>query len=585
MNALTETQAKKIDLIAEIAGGHEGSIEHAMTLLDIASQQGASSIKFQIYVADDLCIRSHGDYEIFKSLEFLDSEWLLIQKRARHLGLKLYVDVFGFESLRIAKLLKVDGIKIHPSDIGNVQFIVEVSKETNLLFLGVGGRKRIEIFEVISSLRKGGYNGNIVIVTGYQLFPTPEDQHSLQEISHFKNVYTDFDVKVCVADHIDGSLTSAIIFPIAAIGAGATFVEKHLTSDRSQEFEDFEAALNPSEFGQLSAYIDSVEKINSPFPQWSMMREQYRYKTIKRPVANEDIEVGEMLLNEKINFLRTSSELNTLPDSAFQNKKVMNKILKGQELRSENFRSKMAILITSRMQSTRLPGKALLEFNGQPALEILIKNLKNVCHVDDIILCTTTADEDQQLVDLADRNSIKSFRGHSFNIAKRLHDACIEHEVDSFVRVTADDLLRDIDLIQIAVESHINNNSDYTYFTGCMLGLDSEVISFRAIKLILDRAEDVDSSEYLSWYLDDESLFNVNPIVANSKYDGSYQFSLDTQEDFALFTKIYEKFNPLETIDVEELKYYLEEIGHPKNSPDLSRTKLVRAAINTALKV
>ena len=130
------------------------------------------------------------------------------------------------------------------------------------------------------------------------------------------------------------------MFPIAAIGAGATFVEKHLTSDRNQKLEDYEAALNPSEFGQLSTYISSIEKINSPFPQWSIMRQKYRSKTIKRPVANEDIEVGERLLSEKIKFLRTSSEMNALPDSAFQNKKVINKISKGKELRSENFQFK-----------------------------------------------------------------------------------------------------------------------------------------------------------------------------------------------------------------------------------------------------
>ena len=133
------------------------------------------------------------------------------------------------------------------------------------------------------------------------------------------------------------------------------------------------------------------------------------------------------------------------------------------------------------------------------------------------------------------------------------------------MRVTADDLLRDTDLIEIAIESHVNNNSDYTYFKGCMVGLDSEIISFRAIKLILDRAEDTDSSEYLSWYLDDESLFNVNPIFAGAKYGGPYRFSLDNEQDFTLFTKIYEKFNPIVKIDVEELKRYLDEIGYPTN--------------------
>ena len=138
---LIGSRPTKIDLIAEIAGGHEGSIEHAIKLIDLASQQGASSIKFQIYIADDLCTRSHSDYQVFKELEFLESEWLLIRKRTLQLGLNLYVDVFGSESLRIAKLLKVDGIKIHASDIGNVKFILDVSKETKILFLGVGKKK------------------------------------------------------------------------------------------------------------------------------------------------------------------------------------------------------------------------------------------------------------------------------------------------------------------------------------------------------------------------------------------------------------------------------------------------------------
>ena len=142
------------------------------------------------------------------------------------------------------------------------------------------------------------------------------------------------------------------------------------------------------------------------------------------------------------------------------------------------------------MKSSRLQVRRYL--NLMAYREILIKKLKNVRGVDDIILCTTTAGEDQKLVDLANKNNVKSFRGHPFNIAKRLHDACIEYKLDSFIRVTADDLLRDTNLIETAIESHVNNNSDYTYFTGCMVGLDSEIISFRAIKLILDRAEDVD---------------------------------------------------------------------------------------------
>ena len=88
----------------------------------------------------------------------------------------------------------------------------------------------------------------------------------------------------------------------------------------------------------------------------------------------------------------------------------------------------------------------------------------------------------------------------------------------------------------------------------------------------------------MSWYLDDESLFNTNRIEVDPKYDGSYQFSLDTHNDYALFTKIYEKFDPLGKICVEELKDYLKEIGSSTISLEPGQSKLARTSINTAVK-
>jgi sialic acid synthase SpsE/spore coat polysaccharide biosynthesis protein SpsF (cytidylyltransferase family) len=573
-----------IDLIAEIAGGHEGDFNNAQSLIDAAHEQGATSVKFQVYVADDLCASSHTDYKIFKRLQFSDQEWKELRARARHLGLNFYTDVFGAESLRIAKLLKVDGFKIHPSDLGNIGLIEEISNFSDKIFLGVGGRKRIEVYEAVSFLRQVGYTGKIILVTGYQLFPTPEDEHSIDEIRHFKYAYKDFNVDVCVADHIDGSLGSSVLFPLVAIGAGASFVEKHLTLDRTQRSEDFEAALNPSDFGQLSKNIKSIECIDAPYPEWSGQRQLYRSKTTKRPIAKCSIAAGELLSLEKLSFLRNSSVCDPLPFNVFNSKIVTQNISANQELTQKNFKPKVSILITSRFKSTRLPGKALIEFRGIPALEVLIRNLKKVSSVDDIILCTTTSDEDDKLVELADKNGIKSFRGHASNIAQRLHDACVEHEVDHFVRVTADDLLRDVGLIELAVDSHLDKHADYTYFKQCMTGLDSEVISYRAIKLILDRAEDPSGSEYLTWYLDDESLFNVNPLSVTSEYEGPYTFSLDDMDDLSLFNKIFEHFNPIEQIEIEDLKSFLASAGIFKYPQGERTMKVARRSINTFIK-
>lgn len=580
-----KNKMNNIDLIAEIAGGHEGKEHFAIQLINIAKNSEATSIKFQIYVADELCDINHIDYETFKNLEFREKNWKNINKIIRSTHLNFYVDIFGEKSLDIANSLKIDGIKIHASDLGNLNLIKKAGELVNKIFLGTGGRKRIEIFEAVNVLKKSKYAGEIILVAGHQLFPTPPDQHSLLEISHLKNSYKDFNVNVCVADHFDGDIDGSISFPIAAVGNGAKYVEKHITIDRNLKLEDYESALNPDNFKKLSRYLFALDKTFSNFPEWSHSRQIYRDKMIKRPIAIENISPGEKISRNKINYLRTLSNYNPVSDEFLSDNVVIKNIFHEEEIKLEHYKPKLGLLINARMASKRLKGKALLEFKGYSSLEILINRMKKVKQVDTIILCTTNENQDNVLEGLALKNNIKVFRGSSLNIAKRLCDACLEHKLDHFVRVTGDDLLRDIDLIDLAINRHIENNSDYTYLSGSMIGLDSEIISKRAIKCIKERAQNPLGTEYLSWYLNDDSLLNINKIEVDNIYKGPFRFSLDTIEDYNFFNLIFQNFDPMKNINIYDLIKFLNQKNKVTKLWNENNFKNKNLIINTKINV
>ena len=107
---------QRVEIVAEIANAHQGNPELAIRIALAAAETGADSIKFQIYTADDLLTKTHPRFEHFKNQAFFESEWLSIFHALRNIKVKIYADVFGLESLDVAKKLKLDGIKIHSSE-------------------------------------------------------------------------------------------------------------------------------------------------------------------------------------------------------------------------------------------------------------------------------------------------------------------------------------------------------------------------------------------------------------------------------------------------------------------------------------
>jgi len=100
-------------------------------------------------------------------------------------------------------------------------------------------------------------------------------------------------------------------------------------------------------------------------------------------------------------------------------------------------------IVQVRMGSTRLPVKAMLAIEGQPILWWVIRQLKGSKLLDGILIATTLLKADDAIQDFALTENIPCFRGSTDDIVDRIYKTAKEYNVDTVVRITADDIFKD----------------------------------------------------------------------------------------------------------------------------------------------
>lgn len=205
---------------------------------------------------------------------------------------------------------------------------------------------------------------------------------------------------------------------------------------------------------------------------------------------------------------------------------------------------KIIAIIQARMGSTRLPGKVMMDLSGKTVLNHVITRVKQVKNIDQIIIATTTDNKDDVIVEEMLNYRVKVFRGSEEDVLSRYYYAAKENNADIIVRITSDCPLIDSNIIDEIVDFYINNKYDLVTNAGSDLlqrtyprGLDTEVFSFKQLEIAYNKAKEKYQREHVTPFIYENSnnLFYYKNRVDYSKY----RWTLDTEEDFELITKIY----------------------------------------------
>jgi spore coat polysaccharide biosynthesis protein SpsF len=200
-----------------------------------------------------------------------------------------------------------------------------------------------------------------------------------------------------------------------------------------------------------------------------------------------------------------------------------------------------AILITARLKSTRLPRKVIKPILGRPMVCHMIDRLKLARVPQQIILCTSTLSEDDELVQIAEAESISCFRGDPDDVLARMTSAAEQFEIDTVFSCTADNPFVDVVHLDKLLDYHRRHRYDYTRTEGLPLGAFGYALSLPAMQLACKLKVETDTEIWGPLFADSGRFAcGVLKITDPDFCWPELRLTVDTPQDFELITRIFE---------------------------------------------
>lgn len=280
----------KCFIIAEVGVNHNGSLELARQLVDLAIWTGADAVKFQTFDPTALATTNapKADYQLqslpadasmlkmLQALHLGEAEHYQLQEYCQSAGIEFLSTPFDMGSLFfLVEKLGLTTIKIGSGDITNAPLLLEVAKKGCSVILSTGMSTLGDIENALAVLAFGYLNPGFPvsyeeIIQHFHLkkpwdilkekvsllhcvsnYPASYEEVHLSVLSTLRHA---FGLKIGYSDH-----TLGIEIPIAAVALGSEIIEKHLTLDRSLPGPDHKASIEGQEFKKMVDSIRNVE--------------------------------------------------------------------------------------------------------------------------------------------------------------------------------------------------------------------------------------------------------------------------------------------------------------------------------------
>jgi sialic acid synthase SpsE len=313
----------KTYIIAEMAWGYTGDYKKAVQMLNGIKESGGDAVGIHItsmadYMVEDYkCIagqtlsdsadESIPIYEFLEQINMSDEEWLKFGEAADDLGVDLVVMCNDIPSFKFSEKLNVKKYVVASAIFLEFELIQQIVEENNDLILRVGGATLAEIETIIEFILSIDRTAEMNLLVGIQMYPTPINQLNIASIETLRQHFDNSNITFGLADHIDGDDVNAIYLPALALSYGITSIEKHITTDRKDKLEDYEAALGIEQFKRFVDFTRVSEKALGDGSLNYLVNDSYvKYRDVvrKKIVALKDLNKGETVLDSDITFKR-----------------------------------------------------------------------------------------------------------------------------------------------------------------------------------------------------------------------------------------------------------------------------------------
>lgn len=222
------------------------------------------------------------------------------------------------------------------------------------------------------------------------------------------------------------------------------------------------------------------------------------------------------------------------------------------------------------MNSTRLPGKVLVDLGGKSALARVVQRLGRSQLIDQVVVATTEAKADDAIVRECRHLGVDTFRGSEIDVLDRYFQTAKRHAAEAIVRITADCPLVDAEVVDETVGLFRDQTADYASNLFPRIyprGLDTEVFTYTALEHAWQSTSKPYEREHVTpYFYQHPEIFRL--VSASGKHDYShFRWTLDTPEDLDLIAAIYSRladrddFGWREVLDVMMLEPELADLN------------------------
>lgn len=308
-------------VIAELSACHNGELENALKLIELAKWAGADAVKIQTYRPDTITLDSKrpefkingglwdGQY-LYQLYESAHTPWEWHQDlfdKAAAVGITLFSSPFDNTAVDLLESLGAPAYKIASFELIDLPLIARVAQTGKPMLMSNGMASLPEIEEAIECAQANGATEIILLhcVSGY---PAPVADYNLKTIP---DLAARTGLPVGLSDHSIGAVAA-----ISAISQGACVIEKHFTLDRSAGGPDDSFAIEPEELAALCENVGLAASALGDIHYGAVGSECGNLQFRRSLFVIQDVKAGEELTHENVRSIRPGNGL--LPKHLFQ---------------------------------------------------------------------------------------------------------------------------------------------------------------------------------------------------------------------------------------------------------------------------
>lgn len=300
-------------IIAEAGVNHNGDINIAKKLIDVAKEANVDAVKFQTFKTEKIVGKfaekaqyqkentgnNESQYDMVKKLELSYDDFKELYDYCQKKNIMFLSTPDEVESLDFLVNLGVKMIKVGSTEITNTEYLKEIAKRKLPIILSTGMSTLGEVEKALNTIYDNG-NHNVTLLHATTDYPTDYKDVNLRAMVTLRNA---FKTPVGYSDHTIGNEAA-----VSAVALGATIIEKHFTLDKNMEGPDHKASMEPQELKEYVRAIRNTEKLLGTGIKQPTERERNIMNDARRSiVASRKLTKGTILTRDMFDFKRPGS--------------------------------------------------------------------------------------------------------------------------------------------------------------------------------------------------------------------------------------------------------------------------------------